>query len=69
MPIIKSSSNKARSENIKTEIEAGKPPAQAAAIGYATQRAAKGQDTVVVDNVIHGRPAGAKTGHNSAGKK
>lgn len=43
MPFIKSRSNKARSENIKTEIEAGKPPAQAEAIGYAVQRRATGE--------------------------
>ena len=39
----KSSSNKARSENIATEINAGKPPAQAKAIAYSVQRKAKGK--------------------------
>jgi hypothetical protein len=42
MPLIKSKSNKARGENIKREIEAGKDPKQAAAIGYAVQRKARG---------------------------
>lgn len=38
MPLVKSGSNRARQENIKREIEAGKPPRQAVAIGYAQQR-------------------------------
>lgn len=41
MPLIKSKSDKARSENIATEIRSGKKPSQAAAIGYAVQRKAK----------------------------
>ena len=41
MPLKKSASDKARSENIKREIEAGKPPKQAAAIAYRVQREAK----------------------------
>jgi hypothetical protein len=41
MPLIKSTSKKAREKNIKTEIAAGKPPAQAVAIGYSEQRQAK----------------------------
>jgi hypothetical protein len=41
MPLIKGTSDKARSENIKTEIQAGKDPKQAAAIGYAVQRRMK----------------------------
>ncbi len=40
MPLIKSTSNKARSKNIATEIRAGKPPKQAAAIAYSMQREA-----------------------------
>ena len=40
MPLIKSKSNKARQENIRREIEAGKPPKQAVAIGYSVQRQA-----------------------------
>ena len=38
MPLIKSGSDKARQENIETEIHAGKPIKQAVAIGYSEQR-------------------------------
>jgi hypothetical protein len=41
MPLIKGRSDRARSENIATELRAGKPPAQAAAIAYKTQREAR----------------------------
>lgn len=41
MPLIKGTSDKTRQKNIKKEIEAGKPPKQAVAIGYAVQREAK----------------------------
>lgn len=41
MPLINSGSTIARSKNIGTEIAAGKPRAQAVAIGYAQQRRAK----------------------------
>lgn len=41
MPLIKSTSKKAIGKNIATEIRAGKPPKQAAAIAYATQREAQ----------------------------
>ena len=41
MPLVKSSSNKARQENIHREIAAGKPTKQAVAIGYSVQRRAK----------------------------
>ena len=41
MPLIKSTSKRAIGKNIATEIRAGKPPKQAAAIAYATQREAK----------------------------
>jgi len=44
MPLIQGKSNKARSENIKREIQAGRDPKQAAAIAYATQRKAKSKD-------------------------
>jgi hypothetical protein len=40
MPLIKSTSKKAREENIKREIGAGKPIKQAVAIGYSEQREA-----------------------------
>lgn len=45
MPLIKGKSDAARSENIKTEIEAGKDPKQAAAIAYSVQRKAGGKDS------------------------
>jgi hypothetical protein len=38
MPLIKSPSKKAFTKNIRAEISAGKPPRQAVAIAYATQR-------------------------------
>ena len=41
MPLIKSTSKKARQKNIKTEIDAGKPVKQAVAIGYSEQRQAR----------------------------
>ena len=41
MPLVKSKSEKAFKTNIKKEIEAGKPPKQAVAIGYAVQKQAK----------------------------
>lgn len=45
MPLIEGKSDKTRSENIATEIKAGKDPKQAAAIGYSVQRrAAHAQD-------------------------
>ena len=41
MPLIKSTSPKAFSKNVKTEIKAGKPVKQAVAIAYATKRSAQ----------------------------
>lgn len=41
MPLKKSSSKKVVSENIKTEMKAGKPQKQAVAIALETQRRAK----------------------------
>ena len=41
MPLIKSTSDASRQDNIETEIHAGKPIKQAVAIGYATQREAQ----------------------------
>lgn len=38
MPLKHGTSDKTRQENIKREIEAGKPVKQAVAIGYAEQR-------------------------------
>lgn len=43
MPLIESPSNKARQENIRREIDAGKPIKQAVAIGYSIQRKSKGR--------------------------
>jgi hypothetical protein len=40
MPLIKSTSKKAFSENVKKEIAKGKPPKQAVAIGYAVKKEA-----------------------------
>ena len=41
MPLVKSKSKKAFSENIKREIAAGKPQKQAVAIAYSVKRAAQ----------------------------
>lgn len=41
MPLIKSSSKKAFEQNVKAEIQAGKPHKQAVAIAYSVQRQAK----------------------------
>lgn len=41
MPLVKSASKNALRKNIAAEIKSGKKPAQAAAIAYATKRAAK----------------------------
>lgn len=41
MPLKKSTSNKVRQANIKKEIQSGKNPLQAVAIGYSVQREAK----------------------------
>lgn len=43
MPLENSSSDAARSENIRREIDAGKDPKQAEAIGYSVQRKAEGK--------------------------
>ena len=40
MPLVKSTSKKAFSENIKREIAAGKPQKQAVAIAYSVKRKA-----------------------------
>jgi hypothetical protein len=41
MPLKKSTSKKAFSENIKAEMHAGKPQKQAVAIAYSEKRAAR----------------------------
>lgn len=43
MPLVKATSKKAFSTNIKREIQAGKPPKQAAAIAYSVKRKASGK--------------------------
>ena len=43
MPLIKSKSKKAFSENIRREMEAGKPQKQSVAIAYSVKRKAKGR--------------------------
>jgi hypothetical protein len=42
MPLIKSGSRQAMSQNIKTEMAAGKPQKQAVAIAYSVARRSKG---------------------------
>ena len=44
MPLDKSKSKKAFSENVKTEMEHGKPQKQAVAIAYATKAEAAKHD-------------------------
>jgi FAD synthase len=41
MPLVYSTGNKVRSQNIRRELAAGKPPKQAAAIAYSVQRQAR----------------------------
>src|SRR5262245_59970742 len=43
MPLIHSASKKAREENIKRKIAAGRDPKQAVAIGYSEQRRNEGK--------------------------
>jgi hypothetical protein len=43
MPLIQSTSRKAQSENIRREMEAGKPQKQAIAISYSVKRKAAGK--------------------------
>ena len=40
MPLVKSKSEKAFTQNIRTEVKAGKPVKQAVAIAYSVKRAA-----------------------------
>lgn len=57
MPLIHGKSDRAREKNIEREIEAGKPPKQAVAIGYSVQREAKKHS---------GRHDGHKDGHKES---
>ena len=59
MPLIHSASKKARRENIRRELEAGRPPRQAVAIGYEEQRRARTHNPgrkkdQKMENVEHG---------------
>lgn len=45
MPLKKSSSKKAFTENVRKEIASGKPPKQAVAIAYSVKRAAANKST------------------------
>jgi hypothetical protein len=49
MPLNESGSKEALSENIKTEINAGKDPKQAAAIAYSVQGESKDADYFPTD--------------------
>lgn len=51
MPLIKSSSNKARNENVKEMIDAGHPVNQAVAASYSNQREAERHDHESRNNV------------------
>lgn len=44
MPLIKSASKAAFSENVKREVAAGKPQKQSVAIAYSVKRKAGGKD-------------------------
>lgn len=48
MPLNRGKSDKAREQNIKTEIAAGRPPKQAVAIGYSEQRAARKRTSKII---------------------
>ena len=50
MPLVKSASNRARTENVRREIDAGKPVKQAVAIGYDVQRRAGGGQRSKLDH-------------------
>jgi len=54
MPLSSGTSNAAREENVKTELEAGKPPKQAVAIAYAKQRENKASDAVQPAELLKG---------------
>jgi len=43
MPLVKSDSKAAQSENIRREMQAGKPQRQAIAISYSVKRKAEGK--------------------------
>jgi len=45
MPLTKSTTKQAFQSNVKAELSAGKKPAQAVAIAYSVQKAAKSKKT------------------------
>jgi len=47
MPLVKSGSKKAFSENIRREMQAGKPQKQAVAIAYSVKRRAGGNGGIL----------------------
>lgn len=65
MPLVRSASKKARQENIRREIDAGKPIRQAVAIGYAEQRRARAKNRSgnMPENSEHG-PGRIPTGES-----
>ena len=69
MPLKHGTSDKTRQQNIKREIEAGKPIKQAVAIGYAEQRheiAEKGGHHSHHSEHSHHSDYGHHSGHKSA---
>lgn len=60
MPLKHGTSDKTRQENIKREIEAGKPIKQAVAIGYAEQREAKKSATHHISHRHHAKHSGKR---------
>ena len=46
MPLIRSASKKAFSENVRREMHAGKPQKQAVAIAYSVKRKAQGHRAI-----------------------
>jgi hypothetical protein len=55
MPLVKSASKKAFSQNVKKEMESGRPQKQALAIAYATRREAEKKSGKKA--AVKGRPA------------
>ena len=62
MPLIKSKSKKAFSENVAAEIHAGKPQKQAVAIAYSVKRSAKKKDGGGLYANIHAKQERIKHG-------
>ncbi len=62
MPLSSGTSNESREENIRREIEAGKDPKQAVAIGYAKQRENRASDCAFTDLITQLRAVNAALG-------